>query len=134
MSKLADERHVIVTDKAPRPFAGAPYSQAIATRGLVFCSGQVPIDPETQSAVTGDVAAQTERVLENLKGVLEAAGSQMGDIAKTTVFLTDLADFAAMNEVYGRYFTSQPPARSTIQVAALPGGANVEIEAIAVGE
>jgi 2-iminobutanoate/2-iminopropanoate deaminase len=131
---LAAERHVIVTDQAPRPLNGAPYSQAIATRGLVFVSGQVPLDPETQQLVDGGVAAQTERVLENIKGVLEAAGSTMADIAKTTVFMLDLGDFAEMNAVYARYFPSTPPARSTFQVAGLPAGASVEIECIAVGE
>lgn len=131
---LAAERHAVVTDRAPRPLGGAPYSQAIASRGLVFCSGQVPLDPKTQQLVEGDVAAQTERVLENLRGVLEAAGSTLADVVKTTVFLTDLGDFAAMNDVYARYFTDVPPARSTFQVAALPAGASVEIECIAVGE
>ncbi len=132
---VASERHPVVTDRAPRPLAGAPYSQAIAARGLVFCSGQVPLDPESQQLVDGGIAEQTERVLENLKGVLEAAGSTMGDIVKTTVFLTDLAgDFAPMNEVYARYFPSEPPARSTFEVSALPAGARVEIECIAVGE
>lgn len=131
---VAAERHPVVTDKAPRPLAGAPYSQAIASRGLVFCSGQVPLDPETQQLVEGGVAEQTERVLENIKGVLEAAGSSMSDVLKTTVFLTDLDDFAAMNEVYARYFPNQPPARSTFEVSRLPAGARVEIEAIAVGE
>lgn len=131
---LATERHPVVTDKAPRPLAGAPYSQAIASRGLVFCSGQIPLDPETQQLVSEDVAEQTVRVLENLKGVLEAAGSSLGDVVKTTVFLTDLDNFAAMNKVYATYFTSEPPARSTIEVSKLPGGASVEIEAIALGE
>lgn len=131
---LATERHPVVTDKAPRPLAGAPYSQAIASRGLVFCSGQIPLDPETQVLVSEDISEQTVRVIENLKGVLEAAGSSLADVCKTTVFLTDLNDFAAMNEVYARYFTSEPPARSTIQVSKLPGGASVEIEAIALGE
>lgn len=131
---VASERHPVVTDRAPRPLAGAPYSQAIAARGLVFCSGQVPLDPQSQQLVAGGVAEQTERVLENLKGVLEAAGSSMGDVVKTTVFLTDLGDFAAMNEVYATYFPSEPPARSTFQVSALPAGASVEIECIAVGE
>lgn len=131
---IATERHPVVTDKAPRPLAGAPYSQAIATRGLVFVSGQIPLDPDSQQLVSDDVAQQTERVLENLKGVLEAAGSSLADVCKTTVFLTDLDDFATMNEVYARYFTSEPPARSTVQVSRLPAGASVEIEAIAVGE
>lgn len=134
MSSLANERHAVVTDQAPRPLAGAPYSQAIATRGLVFCSGQVPIDPQTQQLVDGGIREQTTRVLDNLKGVLEAAGSSMADIVKTTVFMTDLAEFAEMNEVYATYFSATPPARSTFQVAALPAGARVEIECIAVGE
>lgn len=132
---IATERHPVVTDKAPRPLAGAPYSQAIATRGLVFVSGQIPLDPHGDAnPVSDDISEQTERVLENLKGVLEAAGSTLGDVCKTTVFLTDLDDFAAMNAVYARYFTSEPPARSTVQVSRLPAGARVEIEAIAVGE
>ncbi len=132
---VTSERHPVVTDQAPRPLAGAPYSQAIASRGLVFCSGQVPLDPQTQELVSpDDVALQTERVLENLRGVLRAAGSDLGDIVKTTVFLTNLDDFAAMNEVYARFFPSQPPARSTVEVSRLPAGARVEIEAIAVGE
>lgn len=131
---VASERHPVVTDKAPRPLAGAPYSQAIASRGLVFCSGQVPLDPETQQLVEGGIAEQTERVIENLKGVLEAAGTTLGEVVKTTVFLTDLGDFAAMNEVYARYFPTLPPARSTFEVSALPAGASVEIECIAACE
>ena len=131
---IADERHAVVTDQAPRPLQGAPYSQAIASRGLVFCSGQVPLDPQSQQLVEGGVAQQTERVLENLRGVLEAAGSRLDDVVKTTVFMTDLGEFAEMNEVYARYFPTVPPARSTFQVAALPAGAKVEIECIAVGE
>lgn len=131
---VAAERHPVVTDKAPRPLAGAPYSQAIAARGLVFCSGQVPLDPDSQQLVEGGIPEQTERVLENLKGVLEAAGSSLADIVKTTVFLTNLDDFGAMNDVYARYFPTQPPARSTFEVCKLPAGASVEIEAIAIGE
>lgn len=131
---IAAERHPVVTDKAPRPLAGAPYSQAIASRGLVFCSGQIPLDPESQQLVSDDVTEQTRQVLENLKGVLEAAGSSLADVCKTTVFLTDLGDFAAMNAVYATYFTSEPPARSTIEVSKLPADARVEIEAIAAGE
>jgi 2-iminobutanoate/2-iminopropanoate deaminase len=100
----------------------------------VFCSGQIPLDPDTQELVSDDVAEQTVRVLENLKGVLEAAGSSLGDVCKTTVFMTDLNDFAVMNSVYAKYFTDQPPARSTFEVSKLPGGAKVEIEAIALGE
>lgn len=131
---IAEERHPVVTDRAPRPLAGAPYSQAIAARGLVFCSGQVPLDPESQELVEGGIEAQTERVLENLKGVLEAAGSSLADVVKTSVFLMDLDDFAAMNTVYAKYFPNEPPARSTFQVSKLPAGASVEIECIAVGE
>jgi 2-iminobutanoate/2-iminopropanoate deaminase len=131
---LAAERHAVVTDKAPRPLAGAPYSQAIASRGLVFCSGQIPLDPDSQQLVEGGIKEQTTQVLENLKGVLEAAGSTLGVVVKTTVFMTDLGQFAEMNEVYGTYFTTVPPARSTFQVAGLPAGASVEIECIAVGE
>ena len=131
---VTTERHPVVTDRAPRPLAGAPYSQAIAAHGLVFVSGQIPIDPATELLVDGDISVQTRRVLDNLTGVLEAAGSSLGDVVKTTVFLTDLDDFAAMNAVYAEYFTNEPPARSTIQVSKLPAGANVEIEAIAIGE
>jgi 2-iminobutanoate/2-iminopropanoate deaminase len=123
---------VIAVDGAPRPFAGAPYNQAIAANGLVFCAGQVALDPDTGTLVEGDVAAQTHRALQNLRAVLEGAGSGLDEVVKTTVFMTDLAEFAAMNEVYANYFTSDPPARSTVQVAALPAGARVEIEAIAL--
>jgi 2-iminobutanoate/2-iminopropanoate deaminase len=123
---------VIAVDGAPRPFAGAPYNQAIAANGLVFCAGQVGLDPGTGTLVEGDVAAQTDRALQNLRAVLEGAGSGLDGVVKTTVFMTDLAEFAAMNEVYATYFTSEPPARSTVQVAALPAGARVEIEAIAL--
>ena len=134
MPQIHDERHPVVTDRAPRPLDGAPYSQAIAARGLVFCSGQVPTDPESQRLVEGDVADQTRRVLENLRGVLEAAGTSLDQVCKTTVFLVDLGDFAAMNSVYAEYFPTQPPARSTIEVSRLPADARVEIEAIALGE
>jgi 2-iminobutanoate/2-iminopropanoate deaminase len=123
---------VIAVDGAPRPFAGAPYNQAIAANGLVFCAGQVALDPDTGTLVEGDVAAQTHRALQNLRAVLEGAGSSLDGVVKTTVFMTDLAEFAAMNEVYATYFTSEPPARSTVQVAALPAGARVEIEAVAL--
>jgi len=124
---------VIAVDGAPRPFAGAPYNQAIAAAGLVFCAGQVPLDRESGSLVEGDIGAQTHRVLQSLQAVLEGAGSGLDRVVKTTVFMTDLGEFAAMNEVYATYFTSEPPARSTVQVAALPAGARVEIEAIALG-
>ncbi len=131
---LAAERHPIVTDKAPRPLAGAPYSQAIASRGLIFCSGQVPLTADAQALVEGGITEQTHQVLQNLRAVIEAAGSTMNDVVKTTVFLTNLDDFAQMNEVYATYFDGTPPARSTIEVSKLPAGASVEIEAIVCGE
>jgi 2-iminobutanoate/2-iminopropanoate deaminase len=123
---------VIAVDGAPRPFAGAPYNQAIRTDGLVFCAGQVPLDPDTGSLVEGGIAEQTHRALRNLQAILEGAGSGLDRVAKTTVFMTDLGEFGAMNEVYAEYFTSDPPARSTVQVAGLPAGARVEIEAVAL--
>jgi 2-iminobutanoate/2-iminopropanoate deaminase len=109
-----------------------PYSQAIAAGSLVFCAGQVGLDPATGRLVEGGIAAETARVLENLTAVLAAAGCTLADVVKTTVFLADLAEFAAMNETYARFFPAAPPARSTVQVAALPARARVEIEAIAV--
>lgn len=121
-----------VVATAAAPAAVGPYSQAVRAGGLVFCAGQIPLDPATGALVEGDVAAQTERVLENLKAVLQAAGSGLERVVKTTVFLQDMADFAAMNEVYARYFPQEPPARAAVQVAALPKGARVEIEAIAL--
>ena len=124
---------VIAVDGAPRPFAGAPYNQAIKAGGLVFCAGQVAIDPDGGALVGDDVAAQTHRALRNLQAVLEGAGSGLDQVVKTTVFMTDLGEFGAMNEVYAEYFTSDPPARSTVQVAGLPAGARVEIEAVALG-
>jgi 2-iminobutanoate/2-iminopropanoate deaminase len=124
---------VIAVDGAPRPFAGAPYNQAIKAGGLVFCAGQVAIDPEGGALVGDDIAAQTHRALRNLQAVLEGAGSGLDQVLKTTVFMTDLGEFGAMNEVYAEYFTSDPPARSTVQVAGLPAGARVEIEAVALG-
>lgn len=123
-------REVIATDRGPK--AIGPYSQAIRANGLVFVSGQIPLDPVTQQLVTGDVQAQTERVLENLKGIVEAAGSSLDRVVRATVFLADMNEFAAMNEVYARYFPSQPPARSTVQVARLPRDARVEIDVIAL--
>jgi 2-iminobutanoate/2-iminopropanoate deaminase len=122
---------VIATDEAPK--AIGPYSQAIVSGDLVFTSGQIPLDPKTQEMVKGDVRAQAERVMENLRSVLEAASVSFAQVVKTTIFLVDLnADFAAVNEVYGKRFTGSPPARSTVQVAALPKGARLEIEMIAV--
>jgi len=120
----------VATNRGPK--AIGPYSQAIKANGFVFLSGQVAFDPQTQQMVDGDVSRQTERVLENLKGIVEAAGSSLNHVVKTTVFLADMNDFAAMNEVYGRYFTSHLPARSTIQAARLPRDARVEIDLIAL--
>ena len=121
---------VISTTEAPA--AVGPYSQAIAAGPFVFCSGQIPLEPETGKLITGDISNQTKRVLENIAAVLHAGGLGMEHVVKTTVFLTDLANFGEMNEVYAGYFPNDAPARSTIQVAALPKGANVEIEAIAL--
>jgi 2-iminobutanoate/2-iminopropanoate deaminase len=120
---------VISTVEAPT--AVGPYSQAIAAGGLVFCSGQIPLEPSSGVLIEGDISSQTKRVLENLAAVLRAHGLTMEHVVKTTVFMTDLANFGEMNTVYARWFPNEPPARSTIQVAALPKGANVEIEAIA---
>jgi 2-iminobutanoate/2-iminopropanoate deaminase len=120
---------VISTTEAPS--AVGPYSQGIAAGPFVFCSGQIPLEPETGALVQGDISTQVKRVLQNIAAVLRAHGLGMEHVVKTTVFLTDLDDFAEMNTVYAEYFLSNPPARSTIQVAALPKGANVEIEAIA---
>jgi 2-iminobutanoate/2-iminopropanoate deaminase len=123
-------RQAITADGAPR--ALGPYSQAVDAGGLVCCAGQVGVDPATARLVPGGIAAETARALENLRAVLVAAGLGLDAVVKTTVFLADLADFAAMNDVYGRYFAAPYPARSTVQVAKLPAGARVEIEAIAV--
>ena len=121
---------IVATDRGPR--AIGPYSQGIKANGFVFLSGQIALDPQTQQIVEGDVARQTERVLENLKGIVEAAGSSIQRVVKTTVFLSDINDFAAMNEVYARYFTAHPPARSTVEVARLPRDVRVEIDLIAL--
>jgi 2-iminobutanoate/2-iminopropanoate deaminase len=120
----------IHTDAAPK--AIGPYSQAIVAGNLIFTSGQIPLDPATQTLVAGDIRAQTERVMENLGAVLKAAGVDFPQVVKSTIFLADLADFAVVNEVYGKRFPKNPPARSTVQVAALPKGAKVEIELIAL--
>jgi 2-iminobutanoate/2-iminopropanoate deaminase len=120
-----------VVSSAEAPAAIGPYSQAIATEQLLFCSGQIPITPGTGDVIAGDIRAQVRQVLENLGAVLRAGGSSYEQVVKTTVFLTDLNDFAAMNAVYGEFFPHASPARSTIQVAGLPKGAKVEIEAIA---
>jgi 2-iminobutanoate/2-iminopropanoate deaminase len=123
-------KDIVTTDRAPR--AIGPYSQAVRAGDLVFASGQIPIDPATGEFVAGGVAEQTEQVLRNLTAVFEAAGVGMNQIVKTTVFLADMDDFTAMNEVYGRFFSVEPPARATVQAARLPRDARVEIEAIAV--
>lgn len=123
-------RQVIATDRGPK--AIGPYSQAIKANSLVFLSGQIPLDPVTQQLIEGDVAAQTERVLRNISGILDAAGTSLTRVVKTTVFLKSMNDFAAMNEVYGRYFPAEPPARSTVEVARLPKDVLVEIEVIAL--
>jgi 2-iminobutanoate/2-iminopropanoate deaminase len=122
---------VVRTEGAPAPFQGAPYSQAIRHGDLVFVSGQLGLAPGETALVGDDVTAQTEQIFRNLGAILEAAGSGLDRLVKTTVFLTDLADFAAMNDVYRQHAGDSPPARSTIQVAALPSGARVEIEAVA---
>jgi 2-iminobutanoate/2-iminopropanoate deaminase len=122
---------VIVTDGAPKPFAGAPYNQAIRAGGFVFCAGQVGLDPESGALVEGGIEAQTRRALDNIRAVLAGAGLGLEAVVKTTVFVTDLGDFAAMNAIYAEYFTTDPPARSTVQVAGLPAGAVVEIEVVA---
>lgn len=123
-------RDIVLTDRGPKPIG--PYSQAIRTNGFLYVSGQVALDPKTGALVGADIRQQTERALENVRGILEAAGSNFHHVVKTTVFLKDMNDFAAMNEVYARYFSSAPPARSTVQVARLPKDALVEIEVIAV--
>jgi 2-iminobutanoate/2-iminopropanoate deaminase len=123
-------RQIIQTDNAPR--AIGPYSQAVVAGGFVFASGQIPLDPQTGEFVAGGVAEQTEQVMRNLTAVMEAAGTSLERVVKTTVFLADMNDFAAMNEVYGRYFSERPPARATVEAARLPRDARVEIEAIAL--
>jgi 2-iminobutanoate/2-iminopropanoate deaminase len=123
-------RDVIATKEGPQ--AIGPYSQAIKANGFVFVSGQVAIDPATQQVITGDVAAQADRVLKNLSAILKAAGSGLEKVVRSTVFLKNMSDFSAMNEVYGRYFASQPPARSTVEVARLPKDVLVEIDVIAL--
>ena len=122
-------REIVLTDRGPKPIG--PYSQALKVNGLLFVSGQVALDPKTNEFLGGDIAKQTERVLKNVKGIVEAAGSKMAHIVKTTVFLKNIGDFGPMNDVYARYFPSAPPARSTIEVARLPKDALVEVEVIA---
>jgi 2-iminobutanoate/2-iminopropanoate deaminase len=122
-------KDVVLTDRGPKPIG--PYSQAIRTNGFLYVSGQVALDPKTGEFVGTDIQQQTIRTLENIKGILEAAGSNMHHVVKTTVFLKDMNDFASMNEAYAKFFTQAPPARSTVQVARLPKDALVEIEVIA---
>jgi len=122
-------RSVILSDAAPRPVSA--YSQAIQSGSLLFLAGQIPLDPNTGKVVSGTIAEETERVLENLRAVLAAAGATLDNVVKTTVYLTSMADFAAFNEVYARHFSKDPPARTTVAVAALPLGVRVEVEAIA---
>jgi 2-iminobutanoate/2-iminopropanoate deaminase len=122
-------KNIVSTPNAPK--AIGPYSQAVVHNGIVYLSGQIAIDPATNQLIEGDVVAQTHRVLANLKAVLEAAGSSLGAVLKTTVFLKDMAEFPKMNEVYGQYFDAGPPARSTVQAAKLPRDVAVEIDAIA---
>jgi 2-iminobutanoate/2-iminopropanoate deaminase len=123
-------KQTVQTEQAPK--AIGPYSQAIKANGFVFASGQIPIIPETGEFVAGGIVEQTEQVIKNLSRVLEAAGSGLDRVVKTTVFLADMEEFVAMNEVYGKYFSEQPPARATVEAAGLPRGARVEIEAIAL--
>ena len=128
------EKQVVRTEAAPAPFQGAPYSQAIAAGGLVFVSGQLGLVPAETTLEGKSIEEQTRQVLENLKAILGAAGSGLDRLLKTTVFLSDLADFAAMNAVYSEFVGEFPPARATVQVAALPSGALVEIDAVALAE
>lgn len=125
-------KQIIQTDRAPQ--AIGPYSQAVKARGFVYASGQIPIDPATGQFVAGGITEQTEQVLKNVAAVLEASGSGLDKVVKTTVFLADMEEFAAMNEVYARFFSSEPPARATVQAAGLPRNAKVEIEVIALVE
>ena len=125
------EKRVVRTDRAPAPFQGAPYSQAIVSGELVFVSGQLAIDPATNEMVEGGIAEQTEQVMANLGAILEEAGSSLASLVKTTIYLVDLGEFAAMNDVYRQHVGEQPPARATIEISSLPSGARIEIEAIA---
>lgn len=123
-------REVVATAAAPA--AVGPYSQAIKANGFVYTAGQIPLDPATGKTVTGDIQAQTHRALQNLQAVLEAAGTSLANVVKTTVFLQNMDDFGAMNEIYGRFFEQGPPARSAVEVARLPLGVHIEIEAVAL--
>ena len=122
-------KKIISTSEAPA--AIGPYSQAIRSGDFLFCSGQIPLDPKNGQMVSDDITPQTRRVMDNISGLLKSEGLSLADVLKTTIFLTDLGDFQTVNEIYGSYFSSEPPARSTVQVSALPKGAKVEIEVIA---
>lgn len=122
-------RKIITSSDAPA--AIGPYSQAIRCGDLVFCSGQIPLDPKTGEIVSEEIAAQTRRVLDNISGLLKSEGLSFGNVVKTTIFLTNLGNFQTVNEIYGSYFKTEPPARSTVQVSALPRGAKIEIEVVA---
>ena len=124
------QKQIVLTDRAPQ--AIGPYSQGVKAGGLVFFSGQIPLLPATGQMVNGDIIAQTEQVMQNIEAVLQASGLDFENVVKTTIFLTDLADFTAVNDVYGRRFPVDPPARSTVEVKGLPRGAGVEIEVVAV--
>ncbi len=124
------KREAVRTEGAPA--AIGPYSQAVRSGGFLFCSGQIPLDPSTGKMVEGGIEAQAERVLRNLEAVLKAGGGSLSTVVKTTVFLTDLHDFPAVNAVYGKFFPQDPPARATVEVSKLPAGARIEIEAVAV--
>ena len=126
------DKEVVRTENAPAPFQGAPYSQAIKAGGLVFVSGQVSLAPGSPDPVSDEIGAQTEQVFANLRAILEAAGTSLDRVVKTTVYLRDLGDFQEMNEVYRKYVGDLPPARATIEVSALPAGSLVEIDAIAL--
>lgn len=128
MKEVSMDKEVIHSDKAPK--AIGPYSQGVKTGNFLFTAGQIPLHPDSGEIVTGDIQVQTERVMENLKGVLEEAGGKFDDILKTTIYMTDLKEFGEMNEVYGRYFQKDPPARSTVEVRNLPKEVKIEIEAI----
>lgn len=128
---MSSDRTIVSTPQAPA--AIGPYSQAVKSGGFVFCSGQTPLNPATGQLVEGGIEVQTRQVMQNLSQVLAAAGSSFEQVVKTTIFLTNMADFAKVNEIYGSFFAAAPPARSTVQVAALPLGAAVEIEMIALG-
>jgi 2-iminobutanoate/2-iminopropanoate deaminase len=130
--KLAAMKKIISTSEAPSAIGS--YSQAVGSGKFLFCSGQIPLDPKSGQIVSGDIEAQTRRVLDNIAAVLRAEGLTFDNVVKTTIFLTDLGDFQTVNEIYGSYFKQEPPARSTVQVSALPKGAKLEIEVIAVAD